>query len=122
MQHAAFDSPPSRRPSVCRWAPPPQVDCPVAGKTLRGRECMMSGPFRVGVDVGGTFSDFVILDESTGGIRVLKIPSTPADPSLAVLDGVSRLAASDVSPSSITFFSHGTTVATNALLETKGAD
>jgi N-methylhydantoinase A len=81
----------------------------------------MSGPYRVGVDVGGTFSDFVILDESTGAIRVLKLPSTPADPSLAVLDGVSRLTASGVPPAAIAFFSHGTTVATNALLETKGA-
>src|SRR4051812_27544781 len=94
---------------------------PATGKPLRGKECSMSGPYRVGVDVGGTFSDFVILDESTGAIRVLKLPSTPADPSLAVLDGVSRLTASGVPPAAIAFFSHGTTVATNALLESKGA-
>jgi len=81
----------------------------------------MTGPYRVAVDVGGTFSDFVVLDEASGAVRVLKVPSTPRDPSLAVLDGVGRLAGDGVPAPSISFFSHGTTVATNALLEEKGA-
>ena len=82
---------------------------------------MMAGRYRVAVDIGGTFSDFVILDESSGEVSILKVPSTPGDPSLAVLDGVGRLAARGVASTEIQFFSHGTTVATNALLEEKGA-
>lgn len=78
-------------------------------------------PFRVTVDTGGTFSDFVIFDEATGRYRILKVPSTPDDPSRAVLDGLTSLAEDGVAPSAIGFFSHGTTVATNALLEGRGA-
>ncbi|HZR99090.1 MAG TPA: hydantoinase/oxoprolinase family protein [Chloroflexota bacterium] len=81
----------------------------------------MAGRYRIAVDIGGTFSDFVILDETTGEASILKVPSTPRDPSLAVLDGVARLAARGVSPTDVSFFSHGTTVATNTLLEEKGA-
>ncbi len=78
-------------------------------------------PFRVTVDTGGTFSDFVVFDEQTGRHRILKVPSTPDDPSRAVLDGLDRLAAEGVPPDQVAFFSHGTTVATNALLEGRGA-
>lgn len=76
---------------------------------------------RVTVDTGGTFSDFVVFDEATGRYRILKVPSTPDDPSRAVLDGLDLLAKQGVEPTSIGFFSHGTTVATNALLEGRGA-
>lgn len=70
---------------------------------------------RVGVDVGGTFTDFVfVLDE--GRTAYHKIPSTPDDPSRAILEGLSLLA--DVPVTSLV---HGSTVATNALLERKGA-
>src|SRR5919198_2083060 len=77
--------------------------------------------FRIGIDIGGTFSDFVILDESSGQIRILKVPSTPADPSQAVANGLAELVESGLTPARIAFFCHGTTVATNALLEGKGA-
>src|SRR5579875_1191437 len=80
-----------------------------------------AGPYRVTVDTGGTFCDFVVLDESTGRYRIHKVPSTPDDPSRAVLEGLALIAAGGVSPASIRFFSHGTTVATNALLEERGA-
>ncbi|MFN0073422.1 MAG: hydantoinase/oxoprolinase family protein [Chloroflexota bacterium] len=79
------------------------------------------GPFRIGVDIGGTFSDFVILDESSGRLDVLKVPSTPADPSEAIHDGLHRLSEAGLPRGSVQFFSHGTTIATNALLEGKGA-
>jgi N-methylhydantoinase A len=79
------------------------------------------GPFRIGVDIGGTFSDFVILDESSGRLDVLKVPSTPADPSVAVHDGLGQLTQAGMPRGSVQFFSHGTTIATNALLEGKGA-
>jgi N-methylhydantoinase A len=84
-----------------------------------------AGRFRVTVDTGGTFSDFVVFDEHTGHYRVLKIPSTPDDPSRAVLNGLDALAdAADgarVPSTEVGFFCHGTTVATNALLEERGA-
>lgn len=70
---------------------------------------------RVGVDVGGTFTDLVfVLDD--GRTVYHKLPSTPSDPSRAILDGLSRMA--DVPVTSLV---HGSTVATNALLERKGA-
>jgi N-methylhydantoinase A len=73
-------------------------------------------PGVVGVDTGGTFTDFVFVDES-GAVRVNKLPSLPADPALPVLEGVSGIA--ERSGCRIV---HGTTVATNALLERKVAE
>ncbi|GEL17836.1 hydantoinase/oxoprolinase family protein [Pseudonocardia asaccharolytica] len=68
---------------------------------------------RVAVDVGGTFTDVCIFDETTRQVRVTKVPSTPSDPMRAVLDGVTR---ADVDLAAVSLFSHGTTVATNALI------
>src|SRR3979411_503552 len=76
--------------------------------------------YRVTVDTGGTFSDFVYLDEQTGEVSISKVPSTPDDPSRAILAGVELLLAKGVAPADIAFFCHGTTVGTNALLEGKG--
>src|SRR3989441_2429785 len=76
--------------------------------------------YRVTVDTGGTFSDFVYLNEATGEVTISKVPSTPDDPSRAILTGVESLIAQSVQPSDISFFCHGTTVGTNALLERKG--
>ncbi len=77
--------------------------------------------YRLGVDVGGTHTDLVLADADTGDILIEKVHSTPSNPSLAVLEGVRRLIARGVAPGDIDFFSHGTTVTTNALLEMKGA-
>jgi len=77
--------------------------------------------YRLGVDVGGTHTDLVLAGPATGHILIEKVPSTPANPSVAVLDGVSRLLARDIGAGAIDFFSHGTTVTTNALLELKGS-
>ncbi|GAA4618013.1 hydantoinase/oxoprolinase family protein [Saccharopolyspora hordei] len=68
---------------------------------------------RVAVDVGGTFTDVCVFDEDTKSIRVTKVPSTPDDPMRAVLDGIER---GGVDLSEVSLFSHGTTVATNALI------
>jgi N-methylhydantoinase A len=76
--------------------------------------------YRVTVDTGGTFSDFVYLNEDTGEVSISKVPSTPDDPSLAILEGVETLLGKGVAPHDISFFCHGTTVGTNALLEGKG--
>src|ERR1041385_3771133 len=77
--------------------------------------------YRVSVDTGGTFSDFVFFNEETGEISITKVPSTPKEPFQAVLNGVQELIERGVAARDISFFSHGTTVGTNALLEEKGA-
>jgi len=76
---------------------------------------------RVGVDVGGTFTDVVSIDER-GTISYAKVPSTPEDQSIGVISGVTRLLKRlEWLPSDVEVFVHGTTVATNTLLERKGA-
>ncbi|MBI2917717.1 MAG: hydantoinase/oxoprolinase family protein [Chloroflexi bacterium] len=77
--------------------------------------------WRIGVDTGGTFSDFVILDARDHKLDVLKTPSTPRDPSIAVMEGFRRLQQRGIQAQDVEFFCHGTTVGTNALLEGKGA-
>jgi N-methylhydantoinase A len=84
--------------------------------------------YRVAVDTGGTFSDFVYLNEETGAVTIAKLVSTPDDPSRAILQGVEALLASSEPPAGVgatvaevSYFCHGTTVGTNALLEGKGA-
>ena len=78
--------------------------------------------YRLGVDVGGTFTDLLLSHDESGALHRVKTPSTPADPAEGVLNGVRRICqASDVSPAEIAYVMHGTTVATNALLEAKGA-
>ncbi len=83
----------------------------------------MSAPprrVRIGVDTGGTFTDVVAVDEETGQSTTTKTPSTPADPAEGFLTGVRKvLAALGVEGGAITAVSHGTTVATNQLLEGK---
>jgi N-methylhydantoinase A len=76
--------------------------------------------YRVTVDTGGTFSDFVYLNEDTGAVSISKVPSTPDDPSRAILAGIETLLADGISAEDIGYFCHGTTVGTNALLEGKG--
>ncbi len=78
--------------------------------------------YRVAVDTGGTFSDFVYLNEDTGAVSIAKLPSTPDDPSRAILAGVETLIAQGVRAADVSSFCHGTTVGTNALLEGKGVE
>jgi N-methylhydantoinase A len=75
----------------------------------------------VGVDVGGTFTDFVVCDGVDGSVREMKVPSTPGAPAGAVAEGFSRLLAEGIEPGEITRFAHGTTVALNTLLQRGGA-
>jgi N-methylhydantoinase A len=81
----------------------------------------MSTRYRLGVDVGGTHTDLVLLDTATGELAVEKVSSTPKNPALGVLDGVARFVAKGIAASEIEFFAHGTTITTNALLEMRGA-
>jgi N-methylhydantoinase A len=81
----------------------------------------LTGPFRVGADIGGTFTDIVVLG-ADHTVRTIKVLSTPEDFGRAVVNSVQRfLAQADLPPAAIDEIDHGTTVATNAILEKKGA-
>ena len=78
--------------------------------------------YRLGVDVGGTFTDLLLIDDATGRAFRDKVPSTPHDPSEAVVSGARAVCeANGVDPAGVALFMHGTTVATNAVLENKVA-
>lgn len=78
--------------------------------------------YRLGVDVGGTFTDLLLFNTETGAFWRHKTPSTPHDSSEGILNGVTAICANaGVTPGQIDYFLHGTTVATNAVLEGKGA-
>ena len=75
---------------------------------------------RIAIDTGGTFTDVVAIDEDTGKQFVIKTPSTPSDPSIGLLDGVDKaVKAAGVSGADISVLLHGSTTATNAVLEHK---
>lgn len=77
--------------------------------------------YRLGVDVGGTFTDLLLFDDQSGASHKTKVPSTPDDPSRAVVGGTRDICKiANISPDQIDYFLHGTTVATNAMLEGKG--
>ena len=85
---------------------------------------MTNATYRVGVDVGGTFTDFALISTETDAPRVVhyKVPSTPAQPAEAIAEGLAGLlATAGISPESVEYLGHGTTVATNQLIERKGA-
>ena len=78
--------------------------------------------YRLGVDVGGTFTDLLLFNVETGAFWRHKTPSTPHDSSVGILTGVNAICGeAGVDPKQIGYFLHGTTVATNAMLEGKGA-
>jgi N-methylhydantoinase A len=78
--------------------------------------------YRLGVDVGGTFTDLLLVNEATGATWSAKVPSTPADQSIGVLSGITRVCErAGISPREIDHVMHGTTVATNTVLTGTGA-
>ncbi|MFK8021817.1 MAG: hydantoinase/oxoprolinase family protein [Pseudomonadales bacterium] len=78
--------------------------------------------YRLGVDVGGTFTDLLLIAEDTGITFTAKVPSTPSDSSIGVLNGIARICEeSGINPREVNRVMHGTTVATNAVLTGKGA-
>ncbi|MFT5350185.1 MAG: N-methylhydantoinase A [Planctomycetota bacterium] len=78
--------------------------------------------YRLGVDVGGTFTDLLLINEESGETFTAKVPSTPEDSSIGVLNGIARICdESGVRPENINRVMHGTTVATNAVLTGRGA-
>lgn len=78
--------------------------------------------WRIGIDIGGTFTDVALVEEETGHIAITKLLTTPYDFGQAVIDGIRQgLDANRIDPSDVSLLSHATTVVTNALLENKGA-
>lgn len=78
--------------------------------------------YSLGLDIGGTFTDVVMADRETGTVWTTKTPSTPADPSLGFFNGIEgMLELSRAAPAEIATVLHGSTIATNAVLEGKGA-
>src|SRR3954453_1388614 len=83
----------------------------------RGRRML-----RVGIDVGGTFTDLMLVDDDGGRVTVHKVPSTPADPSQATMTGLAQLCElGETTPGDVDQLLHGTTVATNIVLERNGS-
>ena len=78
--------------------------------------------YRLGVDVGGTFTDLLLFDEQSREMTLAKVPSTPANQALGIMAGLENIAEqAGIEAREIAFFMHGTTAATNAILEGKGA-
>ncbi|MFM9105235.1 MAG: hydantoinase/oxoprolinase family protein [Chloroflexota bacterium] len=71
------------------------------------------GEYRVAVDVGGTFTDMIVHNEKTGEARVAKTPSVPANPAVAIMNALQK---AGLTPNDMSFFAHGSTVGTNALI------
>jgi len=78
--------------------------------------------YRIGVDIGGTFTDFALVDDTTGTLAIHKQLTTPKDPSLSVLDGIATLLEREGVPiGDVTAIVHGSTLVTNAVIERRGA-
>ena len=78
----------------------------------------MTTRYRLGIDIGGTFTDATLIDEATGNVAIAKVPSTPADPAGGFLAASERLLRQQgVRPNQVGYLVHGTTVATNAVIE-----
>ncbi|MEE3664267.1 hydantoinase/oxoprolinase family protein [Brenneria sp. g21c3] len=78
--------------------------------------------YRLGIDIGGTFTDLAVVEEASGKTLTLKTPSVPADPARAVLNGIRILQREyGISPADIGYFVHGTTLGLNTLLQRNGA-
>jgi N-methylhydantoinase A len=78
--------------------------------------------YRLGIDIGGTFTDISLLDQLDGRILSLKTPTLPEDPAQGIVNGLHLLAQQGIQPSDIGYFVHGTTIGLNTLLQRKGAN
>ncbi|MCW5773078.1 MAG: hydantoinase/oxoprolinase family protein [Rhodospirillaceae bacterium] len=81
----------------------------------------MAAQYRIGIDIGGTFADFSLMDE-TGKVRIAKVPSTPANPEESVINGIRQFQEQyGIDPSEIVYFVHGTTIGVNTVIQRNGA-
>ena len=113
------DLPAGRQAPVSAKTP---VSTPVDRSTAAPRRTTGQAGYRLGADVGGTFTDILLIEESSGRSFTAKVPSTPADSSIGVLNRIERVCEqAGVSPADISHVMHGTTVATNTVLTASGA-
>ena len=78
--------------------------------------------YRLGIDIGGTFTDFSLLDEETGDLTGFKSPTIPSDPAQGVLEGLRAMVAEfGIDPGDIIYLVHGTTIAVNTVIQRNGA-
>ena len=82
---------------------------------------MSASKYRIGIDIGGTFTDGILVDTATGDVSTSKVLTTPADPSLGFIEAVRKLLHGGIDANSIEHVVHATTVATNAIIEGKTA-
>jgi N-methylhydantoinase A len=105
-----------RRLARIESGPPRPIPVPAAPRRQAGKG------YRLGVDVGGTFTDLLLIDERNGQTHSAKVPSTPKDSSIGVLNGIAKLCQqTGIDPTEINYVMHGTTVATNTVLTSSGA-
>ena len=82
----------------------------------------MRSTYRVGVDIGGTFTDLALADDATGALRLHKVPTTPLDPAEGALQGLEELCrGADIAPGDIASLVHGSTLVANAIIGRAGA-
>jgi N-methylhydantoinase A len=111
----------ARRPAPAPAAAPAPARRPEPREAPK-RRAPSGGDYMLGVDVGGTFTDLLLIQESTGHTFTAKVPSTPQDSSQGVLNGLERICEkAGIEPSAIGKVMHGTTVATNTVLTNSGA-
>src|SRR5690606_14933082 len=98
-----------------------QIDhCHISNERIAMPQKATALNYRLGVDVGGTFTDVVMVAEETGEILVTKVPSVPHDPSKGCLSGFEKIMGRfGLVSEQVSFVVHGTTVATNAIIENK---
>lgn len=77
--------------------------------------------YRLGIDIGGTFTDLILHNEQTGDITSLKTPTIPNDTNQGIINGISLLKEKGINPANIKYFVHGTTIGLNTILQRKGA-
>ena len=128
---ARYDEPPAVQariaepsPVEARRTPPPvaKPSPPPASVETPRRAAPSGGGYRLGVDVGGTFTDLLLIEEGSGHAFTAKVPSTPQDSSIGVLNGIERICQqAGIEPTQISHVMHGTTVATNTVLTGSGA-
>src|SRR3990170_3271601 len=82
----------------------------------------MEQTYRLGADIGGTFTDISLVREEDGCVHTLKVPTTHSDPSEAVFQGIDEICRRNrIAVTALRYFVHGTTLATNTIIERSGA-
>src|SRR5262245_8926161 len=118
------------RDTSCLWTeacsrsndPPMTIFSPCPGSRTLKNEMANQDNFRVGVDIGGTFTDLIVVNDATGEFAVGKTLTTPHDPSQAIKTILQEtLQDANIAIPSVSQLIHGTTLVTNAIIERKGA-